>query len=260
MNTGFADDFRQSLVVMKNEIKKFTRGKKIILFGALIVLVLALLTILPYTLGNGYDSSYSICVLFMNFLAIILELAAVIFTATSIVSEFEERTALILFTKPVKKSSIFIGKLLASLLMVIGFSLVYLLYVAVFSFIATGGVEMGLISSFGIAICGAFALTGLAMLLSAIFKKGSTASIMTLVMLLLVFDIIILMFALNKLDTWWILTDALNSVIYALGPYVSGSTVITYTNEELIRSGAVLVVWGIVTNIIAYILFKKRDL
>ena len=48
MRGGVSTYLKQSYVVMKNEIVKFTRGKKMLLFTALIFLVLILLTAVPY--------------------------------------------------------------------------------------------------------------------------------------------------------------------------------------------------------------------
>jgi len=107
MRGGISTYLKQSYVVMKNEIVKFTRGKKMLLFTALIFLVLILLTAVPYLLGDGLtDNATELAASYSSFVALIVLLFATLFASTSLVSEFEERTALILFTRPVKKSSI----------------------------------------------------------------------------------------------------------------------------------------------------------
>ena len=112
MQIDFKDDIRQAFVISKNEIKKFFRGKKILIFGILILLIILLETIVPFAFNAPYSSKDSLLSSFVSFAVLIVELAGVLFTATSLVSEFEDRTALVLFTKPVNKWSIFAGKLI----------------------------------------------------------------------------------------------------------------------------------------------------
>lgn len=262
MDYGIKDDLRQSVVVTRNEIRKFFRGRKMLLFGSLIVVILLLMTVLPYVLGDGYEDDYTLALVFVMFVAIIIELAGILFTATSLVSEYEERTALILFTRPVRKRAIFIGKLVASILVMAVFAVVYYAFTCVFSMVAVGGVLDNLWKSFGLTFPAIFAVCGMCMLMSSIFKKGSTASIMSMVMMMLLISVIVnIISTFSSLPTWWGFDEAMDSIIYALGDFdaMSGMEVDAYTGAELWRSVYVMLAWGIVTDILAYVVFKKRD-
>ena len=195
MGTDFTDDIRQSFVVAKNEIRKFLVGKKIILFGILVLVLEALNLIVPFVWGDGFtldgspDPIYGAEALLGNITLFIL-IAAVLFTATSIVSEFEERTALVLFTKPIRKWAIYFGKLMASIIIMTCFMLALYLFTAIVCFATCSGVPGAFLASLGLAICGVIGASGMAILMSSICQKGSTASIMSLVVLLLVLSII----------------------------------------------------------------------
>lgn len=262
MDYGIKDDLRQSVVVTRNEIRKFMRGRKMLLFSLLIVFILAIMVILPYVLGDGYKDEYTLALVFVMFVAVIIELAGILFTATSLVSEYEERTALILFTRPVRKRSIFIGKLVASILILVVFSIAYYAFTALFSQLAVGGVLDNLWKSFGLTFPAIFAVCGMCMLMSSIFKKGSTASIMSMVMMMLLISIIVnVISTFSSLPTWWGFDEAMDSIIYALGDFdmMEGFEQDVYTGAELWRSVYVMLAWGIVTNVLAYVIFKKRD-
>ena len=86
--------------------------------------------------------------------------------------------------------------------------------------------------------------------------KSSTATILTLVMLLLLLGLIegIIQTSAN-VETWWMLTNALDSLIFVFGP-VGG---VSMTDAEILRAAGVMVAWGVVTNVIAFLLFRKRD-
>ncbi len=266
-NPGFSDDFRQTMVIAKNEVRKFISGKKIILFAILIIGLEALNLIVPYALGSGYDNVLEMTRGLLGNTSLFIIIAAVLFTATSIVSEFEERTALILFTKPVRKISIFLGKLIASIAVVTVFMIAVYLFTGICTLAVKGEIAVELFTSLGLCICGIIGGSGLAILISAIFKKGSTASIMTLVIYLLIFGVIsALLVQFANIETWWMLPDAMNSISNCLGYYVIVSyeplvTKIVYMSaEDEVRDAVVMIVWGIVTSIAGYFIFKKKDL
>lgn len=254
MNSDFADDLRQAGVVCKNEIKKFVRGKRLLLFGILIIAVILLLTTVPYLVGDGYEDSHEIATVFVMFAYIIIELAAVLFTATSLVSEFEERTALILFTKPIRKWSIFLGKLMASLIIVGGFTLIYYGFIAVFSLIMEGSIAGGICTSLLISLLGVFGSAGIAMLMSSVFKKGSTASIMTLVVIMLVLSLVAsLLNQFGDISNIWNFNTALQ---YNMNVVMASDTV---SMTDVTTACGVLVGYGVICNTVAYVLFRRRD-
>lgn len=258
MNGGIVTYLKQSYVVMKNEIVKFTRGKKMLLFTALIFLVLILLTAVPYILGEGLsDNATELAASYSSFIALIVLLFATLFASTSLVSEFEERTALILFTRPVKKSSILLGKLTASMVIGIAFLAFYYIFTSVVSLAVAGSVDATLLTSFGLAVLYLFCMVGIALLISSVMKKGSTATIITFVMSLLIFSIISTLLGAYDVENWW-LPDIASSAIYDVFGFTFGGMMPAVT-VDLVQTSGVFIVWGLVTTVIAYFLFKRRS-
>lgn len=268
MNADFTDDIRQAYVVAKNEIKKFMVGKKIILFGLLVFALEALNLIVPYVWGDGFDTSLDVTEALLGNITLFIVIAAILFTATSIVSEFEERTALVLFTKPIRKWSIFVGKLGASIAIMVAFLLIIYIYTAIVCLAACGDLPTEFFTSLGLAVCGAVGTSGLAILLSSLAKKGSTASILTLVVYLLILSMVgALISTYGDVDTWWMLNDSMNSItdclkgVLVIDDY--GPPIISHYElvpaAELARSAGVMWVWGIVTAVAGFFLFKRKD-
>ena len=256
MMIDIKDDLRQSVVIAKNEITKYIRGRKLLVFIIIEVLILAVLSAIPYIFGDSYPDGMTVVTTFIAIYLLLIELSVVLFAATAIVSEFEDRTALVLFTKPVNKWAIYVGKLAASMALVFLLGMIYLVYIMVFSQLATGEVVPGFGTSFLLTLCAVFGLCGLAMMFSSFAKKGSTAIIMTLIMILLFLDLIAgLLSTFAEIPPWWCLSDAVDYVILAFGPYGGVSA----TSEEILRAAGVMIVWGVATNVLGFLLFKKRD-
>lgn len=257
IQVDFADDIRQSFVVMRNEITKFMRGKKMLIYAALTAVLLAIVTValvffseggLGGLKGHQIGENYTMLCIMMVMIAVTL------FSSTSIVSEFEERTALILFTKPIRKRSIYFGKLLASSVVIVGFVAMYYLFVAALCLVGPGEVPADLWTSFAIAVMYAFATTGVAFLISSVMKKSSTSAIMTFFILALLLDVLVTVVLLivngniNKDDSWFMINSAGNDLMLVFSKSV-----------DALRDCAVLFVWGIVSMIGGYVLFKRRD-
>ncbi|MCL2031873.1 MAG: ABC transporter permease [Methanomassiliicoccaceae archaeon] len=179
------DDFRQSYVVAKNEIRKFVRGKRFAIYVALIIFVFAVITLLQHFNGGGLGGEPGAAIMIHLFLvSFLIILSATLFASVVTVSEFEERTALILFTRPIKKTSIFLGKMLGCIALEVVMIVLFYAGLVALSLIGTGSVPSELFVSLGIASLLVVAMSGIAMFISSIMKKGSTSAILTFFLLI----------------------------------------------------------------------------
>lgn len=246
------DDLRQAVIVGRYEILKFFHGKKIFIFGGLIIALYALMTYLMFAFGEDDMTVRGATQSYISFLGLLLLIGATLFSSVTIVSEFEDRTALTLFTKPVRKYSIVIGKFGAAFFLNIGIILIYFILSALAVAIKTGGVASEMAPSFGFCALYAFSLTGIAMFFSALMKKSSSASILTFIFILLVPSIVAMIAALAlKIDTaemWYVLDVASAAVVNVYDGPVEG-----------VRDALVMIVWGLVPTIAAYFIFRKRE-
>ena len=205
------ETFRQAYVVMKNEIKKYFSGKRMLLFLVLLGVILAILTSAPFLIGNDFSEGQMLT-MYLSMAPLVVLMAVTLFASITIVSEYEERTALIVFTRPISKGSIFLGKLAASALVTVMFVALYYIYAIIMMAIYFGSVDSGVPTSFGLSCVYAIGCIGVAMLVSSIMKKSNTATILTFVILMIVVSAASMVLGIAGFDVSWMIDQASGSI------------------------------------------------
>jgi ABC-2 type transport system permease protein len=244
-----SDDLRQAAVVAKFEVKKFLNGKRILILGVLMLLIIALIIYIQFN-NSGYKDGKELAKLFVGNVSLFPLIAATLFGAVTLVAEFEERTALVLFTKPVRKWAIFLGKEIAVCGISLGFIIMYYVIAAIDCVAYCGSIPSELWLSMAYCLLYTFAVTGVAMLFSSFSKKSSTASVLTFFTILLLISLVTLMIALatNNNDIWYMLDQASNSIFGCFDGNPNGP-----------RTAAVMIIWGILSSLSAYVVFWRRE-
>ena len=260
-----ADDFRQMTIVAWNEMIKSIRGKKLLIFVVIVALMLALPLIISAGLGGElYQAPQNYLGNYSSFLLIILIISASLFTSTTLVSEFENRTALLIFTRPIKRTTIFVGKFIGCF--ILQWAVIALFYIGMTAiaviFKADGfTVPFGdIITSFLLATLALLAISSLSALFSSLVKRSSTASILSFVMFLMIIPIIevaILAGISETLETIkfeWYMFDSI--VTFASDVFGISDNVFASTAPEII---GYTMIWCVIPLIAALYFFKKRD-
>ncbi|MCL2032873.1 MAG: ABC transporter permease [Methanomassiliicoccaceae archaeon] len=251
LEDSFSDNLRQTGVVLKYELKKYFRGKKMAIFAIIMLLVLLLNTVPPYLFGDGLNKDPLILAYsYASSMQLLVLLMATLFVSGTIVSEFEERTALVLFTKPLRKWSIFVGKVSVACMAGFMFILVYYAVTAAISLIVTGSVTSSLLTSLGLALTYMIGTAGVAVLISSMVKKSGTAAVLTFVTLLMIMMLTSGILSENSIDPWFMLDTA--------GYDIDGC--LPDNDLNIGRSAGVMLVWGLVTGAAGYLIFRRREL
>ena len=249
-NIDIKDDTRQAFIVMRYEFMKFISGKKIFIYAVINLIILGIVAAIFFT-SSGSTTTEGMMGDFVSFQSLTILIGVTLFASVTLVSEFEERTSLLLFTKPIRKGSIFAGKFLAAYLLCFAFIIVYYFAAAILTSIETGGFTSKMFPSLGYCALDLFAYIGIAMLFSALMKKSSSASILTFVFILLVPAIIqIVVSVAGNIDAWFMLNYAEAAMMYS----ISGTG-----SYDGLRDALVMLVWGIVPLIASYFLFRGRQ-
>ena len=142
--------------------------------------------------------------------------------------------------------------------MVIGIAFLafYYIFTSVVSLAVAGSVDATLLTSFGLAVLYLFCMVGIALLISSVMKKGSTATIITFVMSLLIFSIISSLLGVYDVENWWLPDIASGAIFDVFGLTLGGMPAVTV---DLVQTSGVFIAWGLVTTVIAYFLFKRRS-
>lgn len=262
------DDFRQVGVIAKNELRKFIRGRKILLYILLVGLIVTL-NIYFITTSNLLDGSFPDSMVSNEILrgyastaAILALIGAVLFASYTIVSEYEERTYLLLFTRPIKKTTIFVGKFLACFSIVIATLLIYYGICSIHTFALVGTVSSKTGYSLFLIFIYTFAVSGVAMLLSTVVKRGSVSALMTFFMITMIPGIIWTLLLIKDIHNFELIFDTnyqLENYGYLINVAESAISEIATTDLNLIIPTLSMFLWGMIPLIAAWAVFVKKE-
>ena len=268
MKIGFSNDLRQIGIVTRYEMLKHLRSRKLIIFAIIAIAIFALITALYLGLASGFpDDPKEFMSSYLSFMFLFLIIGVSMFCASAIASEFDERTALLIFPRPMKRTSLFIGKALASYLAIGIVVLLYYLIIMVICLAKTGSVPASAFASMGMSMLFVLGAGGFALLMSTVFKKGLIAVIVTVITLFLVmwFIIDLMVAPLSNIEPVFSITYGGGGITNVINGFetitqeVEGlGKVSTFypTNETAI---AIMSVYAIVTTTLAALLFSRKE-
>jgi len=193
-------------------------------------------------------------------------LTGIFFGADAISTEFQNRTGYYLLPNPVRRSSIFAGKFMASFLasaMAIG------VYAAIT--LADGAIYFGtnipyqLGESFVLALIYIFPILGVSFLISSLFKNNSSSILVTAILLLFGFNFITpLITSLSNSEPWYILSYGAGIITSVLSPsgYPPHQVVIAGSssyNATIPEGLAIMFAYFVITSILGLASFEKED-
>lgn len=173
-------------------IFQMKKQKKKLYFFTVITIVIAVLSgyilqlfpnnLLPQTQAEYFSSG-------LGFISFITLIAACLFFSGIICSEFNKRTGFIVFPK-INKYKLIIGKYLGNLILVTILVTIYYFILGLLGFLYYGGpINIRLFYSYGFAILYVVALSSFVTLFSSFMKNVNITIVITLVILLMGFNI-----------------------------------------------------------------------
>lgn len=203
------DDLKNICLTIKFELLKHFRRKRIILTLILAIIMPMIFYIVPPLLSRDYpDSANGFAYIALGFVNLLILISGAIFTGDSISGEFENKTGLLLFPTPQRKSCIFVGKYIVSVIATCFIvSLYYLITVIeLISIYGISGISIEIAQSFLIAVLYSTSVVSIVFFFSSIMKKTITSTLIGFFLLLMILPIIsgVLMYA--EVDPWFIIT------------------------------------------------------
>ena len=173
-------------------IFEMKKQRKKLYFFTVIAILIAVLTgyilqlfpnnLLPQTQAEYFSGS-------LTFISFITLFAACLFFSGIICSEFNKRTGFIVFPK-INKYKLIIGKYLGNLILVVFIVTIYYFILGLLGFFYYGGlINIRIFSSFGFAVLYVIALSSFVTLFSSFMKNVNITIIITMVILLMGFNI-----------------------------------------------------------------------
>jgi ABC-2 type transport system permease protein len=270
---------RQVAIVARYELLKYLRGRRLPAIVLLTAIIGAIYIVVPPAIGSQYlKDPIEFITDQLGFLGILSVLSATFFGADAIVSEFESKTGHFLFPNPLRKTTIFLGKFIASALVSVGVIALYYLIAVTSVRVIDGGVPARTGLSFAYSLVYLFAILAIAYLYSAVMRSSVHSLILTSFTLLLILPIFDLVSQMAKFKAWFSITFASRIATNVLQDPYPTDKVITTTAGGAVDSGsaqmalisryypsvpvslAVLAAYFIVAFLVAIALTKRRDM
>jgi ABC-2 type transport system permease protein len=219
------DDIKNIYLTIQFELLKQFKRKRILITLLLALLIPLLFFALPPLLDQNYAATAngfaSGNLAFVNLLII---LSGAIFTGDVISGEFENKTGLLLFPTPQRKSSIFIGKYLASIIATwLIIALYYLITgMEIISIYGLSGISIELTQSFFLALLYCTSVVSIIFFFSSIMKKTITSTLIGFFLLLMILPIISAVFTVAEVNPWFLVTYNEGLVTDVLGTVNQG--------------------------------------
>lgn len=214
------------------------------------------------------QSSQDFAERFMQFANTLIVILVTFFGADAIVSEYQNRTAYLLFPNPVSREIMFAGKFIASFvasLIMIG--LFYILTMSL-SLATLGDVAKYLPLSFCFAALFLVACLAVAFFISSILKGSTGAIILTFFMFLMILPIVMSVGMLSGAKMWFLISFMgdlpTTSLSWDHYPVDSSQTQFGFTFYNFYpdpgTSVAVLLAYLVIFSILTIILFRRKQL
>jgi ABC-2 type transport system permease protein len=207
---------------------------------------------------------------FVQFASTLIIICIVFFGADALVSEYQTRTAYLLFPNPIKKEVMFLGKFLASF--IASLSMVGLFYglIVALSLLSIGGVAFYLPLSFAFAALFLISILAVAFFISSIMKGSTGAIVLTFFLMFMILPIVQSVGMISGMKMWFLVTftgdltsTSLNWDHYPVDSVETypgmGFTLYNYYPDPG-TSVVVMVAYLIVFGAISMYLFKRKEL
>ncbi len=225
---------RQAGTVVKYELLKYLRGRRLLAIVVLTVIISAIFLIVPPAIGAEYPKDPKQFTLNMlSFLGILSILSATFFGADAIVSEFESKTGYFLFPNPIRKAAIFVGKFIASALVSTGTIALYYAIALGSVRVIDGSIPANTGISFAYALVYLFAILAVSYLFSSIMRSSVYSLILTFFTFFLILPIVDAVGTIAKFKPWFSITFASGIATYIFDiPYPTDKMFTTMTGPR----------------------------
>jgi ABC-2 type transport system permease protein len=266
----------QALILSRYQFRDYLRSRRFILMMGIVLAAGAILTTVvayyrPAGLIDNADDLYG--GLWAGGAGVVIVFAGIIFGGDAIAGEFQNKTGYFLMGLPIKRTTVYAGKYLATLAASIVSLIVYLIIVtgnAVY-YLGTGAfsVPIPLIESFALTLLYLLALLGFVFLFSSLFKTSAYAVLVVAILFLFGFSIIQeVVTSLAHTEPWFLLSyvNSINAypltgvpahVVTARNPF-SHATITTY-NPTYLEGIAVEAGYWLLTTIGGLLFFEREE-
>lgn len=210
-------EFEKLRVVTGYEFLKHIRRRRLyVILGIALLTELAVLILIP-VLQDGYPDNVMFMAAMLTVGPSLAAIGAVFFAGDAIAGEFESKTGYMLFTNPVGRMTLVIGKYLACLIAITLLIAFTYIIIAISLLIIYHEVPIEIFTSFGLCLLYASAVLSTTFFFSAISKGSMGATVMTLLFVWMFCGILESVLAFTGNPYWFVLSAGGDSIALAYG-------------------------------------------
>jgi len=214
------NDLENTLLCMKFELRKHLRRKRLLIGVTLAILLPLIFYALPPLLDIDYsDSAIAFANTNLGFINLLIVISGAIFAGDAISGEFENKTGLLLFPTPQRRTSIFVGKYLAALIAIFAVVSIYYLItiLEIIDIYGASEISQEMIKSYLLALLYSSSVISVIYFFSCFFKLTITSSIFGFFFLMMILPIISMVLIVSDIEPWFIVTYPAELVTSVLG-------------------------------------------
>ena len=178
----------QIFTICKYDLLKSLRGKKILAVLAIAISVPSLLLFIPELTGTEFPNTsrdfFSSNLVFIHY---VLVFSAVLLGSNALVSEFQEKTGYTLFTNPVSRESIWLGKFFSVELLALTVTSIFYVIIGIGGFFVYENIPEEIFSSWILSLIVGTMFVSVAFLISSFARGPTGAAVLILLLFIFVF-------------------------------------------------------------------------
>ena len=271
LGADIKEDISHTLINVRYELRKHFRRKRIVLALALALVIPVLFYIIPKVRNVAFAST---SVAFMSsslgFINLLIIISAAMFAGDAISGEFETRTALLSLSTPQRRSSIFIGKYIASVLAVFAIIAFYfaIVSVEVLGIYGLGGIPDVTGTSFLLCLLYATAAVSMTFLFSSVLKGVMSSTLLSFFTFLMILPIVSALLQVASVTPWFIVTysGSLLTDVFVQEPAFGGggardraASAFTQATPNFAVGVEVMAAYAIILFILAMVIAVRKD-
>jgi len=205
-------------IVIKYEFLKHIRRRRLyVVLGIALFVELLVLILIPALLPGGYPKSVMVMAAMLTVGPSLAAIGAVFFVGDSIAGEFESKTGFLLFTNPIKRVVLWMGKYLAGFIATAALIVFSYIIIAVALLVIYQEVPVEILKSFGICLLYASAVLSVTFLFSAVSKGSMGATVMTLLFIFVICGILESVLMATGKPYWYVLSAGGDTITMVFG-------------------------------------------
>jgi len=212
-------EFEKLRVVTGYEFLKHIRRRRLyVVLGLALIAELAVIIGVP-VLMDGYPDSMMVMAALLTVGPSLAAIGAIFFAGDAIAGEFESKTGFILFTNPVRRITLVIGKYLACSAAVVILVVFSYVIIAITLLVIYGDVPIETAKSFGLCLLFAGSVLSVTFFFSSVSKGAMGATVMTLLFIMVISGVIDGVLMMAGKPHWFLLSTNGDSIAMVYGGY-----------------------------------------